>query len=58
MGQNVDGLCFNYMDALKPDQALVYFWTSLGNKSFNMVCPSCCIFISVLYEHVIKEVMS
>lgn len=25
MGQNVDGLYFNYMDPLKPDQSLVYF---------------------------------
>lgn len=57
MGQNVGGLYFNYMDPLKPDQSLVYFWSSLGNMSFNMICTPCCIFIGVLYEHVIKEVM-
>lgn len=57
MRQSVGDLYFNYMDPLKPDQSLVYFWTSLGNKSLNMICPPCYIFISVLYEQVIKEVM-
>lgn len=57
MGQNVGSLYFNYMDPLKPDQSLVYFWTFLGNESFNTICHPCYIFISVFYEHVIKEVM-